>query len=157
MSVRTYDPKPRDIFPPALCTAGCGKPYHSICRGCNLAYCADHLKSFHSCETYPARQNVPSPPPRPVVDLAEEAFLDAYAGVIVKAKELLVQANHTRGESADWPAGSKWEELAGTSKSIFMHKAREALGIDHESFLMIVRAWPYSDAGAEELEQLFGS
>lgn len=157
MSVRTNDPRPPEIFKPALCTAGCGKPYYSICKKCNLAYCFDHLRVPHACETYPAAKYAPSPPPPTPAEAAEEAFLDVYAGVIVKAKELLTKANQARGDADDWPAGQKWEQLAGTSKSIFMHQAREAIGIDHETFLKVVRAWPYSDGGREELEQLFGS
>jgi hypothetical protein len=52
MSVRTFDPKPREIYPTALCTAGCGQEYYSICRHCNLAYCFDHLKlEPHVCDT----------------------------------------------------------------------------------------------------------
>lgn len=157
MSVRTYDPKPRDIFPPALCTTGCGKLYHTICKKCNLAYCFEDLPpGRHACETKPAMQYKPAPPVSPE-EAAEEAFLDVYAGVVVKAKEFLVEANHARGESDNWPAGSKWEELAGTSKSIFMYKAREALGIDHESFLKVVRVWPWSREGYEELDRIFGS
>lgn len=52
MSVRIYDPKTPEIFRPALCTAGCGKEYHSICRLCNLAFCFGHLKlEPHACDT----------------------------------------------------------------------------------------------------------
>lgn len=52
MSVRTFDPRPPEIFKPALCTAGCGFEYHSICRLCNLAYCFNHLKNLpHACDT----------------------------------------------------------------------------------------------------------
>lgn len=51
MSVRTYDPRPIEIFPVPLCSKkNCGKPYSSICKVCNLAYCFDHLKlKPHSC------------------------------------------------------------------------------------------------------------
>lgn len=162
MSVRTYDPKPRDIFPPALCTAGCGKPYYSICKKCNLAYCFDHLRLPHSCEKHPAAQYqiskyAPPPSPEEIAEkAAEEAFLDVYAGVVVKANELLVKANHARPSPEEWPAGQKWEELLGTNKLIFMRQAREALGIDHESFLKVVQEWPYSAEGFEELDRLFG-
>lgn len=52
MSVRIYDPKTPEIFGEALCSQGCGKPYYSICRFCNLAYCFEHLKkSPHACDT----------------------------------------------------------------------------------------------------------
>ncbi len=45
MSMRTYDPKETEVFPPALCgEIGCGKPYHSICKLCNIAFCVDHLR-----------------------------------------------------------------------------------------------------------------
>lgn len=64
MSVRTNDPRPPEIFKPALCAVGvgCGKPYESICGKCNLAYCSDHLKAPHACETRPAtRPAAPEP------------------------------------------------------------------------------------------------
>lgn len=160
MSVRTNDPRPAEIFKPALCTAGCGKPYYSICKRCNLAYCFEHLHfGLHACETYPATKYPPAqyPPPPSLSELAEEAFLDVYAGVVVKAQELLVKANHARPTPDEWPAGQKWTELAGTSKSMFMHQAREALGIDHDAFLKVVRQWPYSAEGMEELDWLFSA
>lgn len=44
MSMRKYDPKEAEVFPPALCAEpGCGKPYHTICRLCNIAFCYYHL------------------------------------------------------------------------------------------------------------------
>ena len=44
MSMRTYDPKEAEAYPPALCgEIGCGKPYYTICRLCNIAFCWDHL------------------------------------------------------------------------------------------------------------------
>lgn len=54
MSVRTFDPKPIEIFPQPLCSEkGCGNPYHSICRLCNAAFCLKHLKDEpHHCDTH---------------------------------------------------------------------------------------------------------
>lgn len=56
MSVRTNDPKPIEIYPPALCCEpGCGKIYDTICKACNLAFCMGHLfmvapgKRNHKC------------------------------------------------------------------------------------------------------------
>lgn len=69
MSVRTNDPRPPEIFKPALCAigAGCGKPYESICPKCNLAYCVDHLKTPHGCGNWPAtRLATPEPDPAKV-------------------------------------------------------------------------------------------
>jgi hypothetical protein len=156
MSVRTNDPRPAEIFEPALCTAGCGKPYESICGKCNLAFCMDHLKGPHACETYPAVKYVPSPPPVPV-DPEETEFLAIYAKVVAKAREFLAEAYQAREGSDDWPATLDWNALVGTSKSIFMYKAREALGISHDGFLHIVREWPYSGEGKEELDRMFGA
>lgn len=54
MSVRNYDPKEAEIFPTAQCSESlCGKPYHTICRLCNRAFCFAHLKTIpHACDTH---------------------------------------------------------------------------------------------------------
>lgn len=56
MSVRTNDPRPIEIYPPALCCEpGCGKIYDTICKACNLSFCMGHLvmvepgKPSHKC------------------------------------------------------------------------------------------------------------
>lgn len=65
MSVRSYDPKPAEIFPTAKCSEPlCGEPYWTICRLCNRAFCSNHLlnpmapdfwnvlKKPHTCDTH---------------------------------------------------------------------------------------------------------
>ena len=86
--------------------------------------------------------------------MSESEFLELYAKVVAKAKQLLEETNKTCGKN--WPAGSKWEDLVGTSKSIFMFSAREALLIDDKHFLEIVRNWPYSDEGQAFVDKQFG-
>lgn len=40
------------IYPPALCVAGCGLPWEKWCRPCNLVYCTNHADpAFHKCRT----------------------------------------------------------------------------------------------------------
>jgi hypothetical protein len=40
------------IYPLPRCTAGCGTLWEKICRGCNLAYCANHAApAFHKCRS----------------------------------------------------------------------------------------------------------
>lgn len=53
MSVRTYDPRDAEIFKSGMCSqSDCGKPYYTICKLCNLAYCFEHLKNLpHHCNT----------------------------------------------------------------------------------------------------------
>lgn len=53
MSVRSYDPKPAEIFPTAKCSEPlCGMPYWTICRLCNRAFCSNHLLNPHTCDTH---------------------------------------------------------------------------------------------------------
>ena len=85
---------------------------------------------------------------------SESEFLELYTKVVAKARVLLEEANKTCG--MNWPAGSKWEDLVGTSKSIFMFRAREVLLIDDVRFLNIVRNWPYSDEGQKVVNDQFG-
>lgn len=87
--------------------------------------------------------------------LNEAEFIDLYANVVEKAKEILAEDNKTCGDN--WPAGQAWENLAGTSKSIFLGRARAAMEVDSKAFLRTVRNWPYSDTARSQMEYLFGS
>lgn len=91
----------------------------------------------------------------PFLDLGEGEFINLYGRVVEKAKELLAEDNKTCGKS--WPAGQAWDGLAGTSKSIFLTRARRALGVDDAAFLYTVRNWPYSDTAQSQMEYLFES
>ena len=64
-------------------------------------------------------------------------FKWAYIGVVYLAQ---IFFNRRVNE---WPAGQTWSQLNGTSRSIFLKQAREALGIDHELFLTAVRSGKY--------------
>jgi len=70
-------------------------------------------------------------------------FRWAYAAVVALAKERLREANEARESPAEWPAGQEWAALNGSSKSIFMRRAREELGIPHNEFLEGVRGGEY--------------
>jgi hypothetical protein len=89
-----------------------------------------------------------------VLALTEPEFLGLYAQVVEKAKALLATDNQTCGDN--WPAGQSWDHLAGTSKSIFMTRARKVLLVDEERFLKTVRNWPYTDTAWQTLGELFG-
>ena len=54
------------------------------------------------------------------------------------AVKLLADDNRTCGDN--WPAGQSWDDLGGSSKSVYLHRARELAGIPHADFLAIVRA-----------------
>lgn len=43
-------------------------------------------------------------------------------------------------EPGEWPGDQDWEDLVDSSRSVFLHKAREEAGIDHDEFLAYVRA-----------------
>lgn len=87
--------------------------------------------------------------------LSEEAFLKLYEEVIRKAKEILAKRNADCGD--EWPAGQPWNHLVGSSKSIYMMLASKELKIDRESYLAVIRNWPYSAEGLEKVEALFGT
>lgn len=65
-------------------------------------------------------------------------FRWAYAAVCALAVKLLAEDNRTCGKN--WPAGQSWDDLGGSSKSAYLHRARELAGIPHADFLAVVRA-----------------
>ena len=71
-------------------------------------------------------------------DASGSAFRWAYAAVCALAVKLLEEDNRTCGDN--WPAGQSWDDIGGSSKSIYLHRARELAGIPHADFLAVVRA-----------------
>jgi len=65
-----------------------------------------------------------------------EFFRWAYSLLVVLAKEELKKAHNDDGE---WPMRQEWSQLGGTSRSVFLHRAREAAGIPHDEFLQVIR------------------
>jgi len=65
------------------------------------------------------------------------AFRWAYAAVCALAVKILEEDNRTCGDN--WPGGQSWDDLAGSSRSIYLHRARELAGIPHADFLAVVR------------------
>lgn len=69
----------------------------------------------------------------------EDVFRWLYAAVVREAKR----------ELADNPWGSheghEWGDINGTSKSVYLHRARDTLGIPHSEFLALVRSGKVSD------------
>lgn len=90
---------------------------------------------------------------RNVDSLKEDEFLKLYAKVVDLAKAYLDETNKTCGD--DWPAGSKWDQLAGSSKAIFMTRARKCLLISDEMFLAVIRNWPYTESGEIRMQRIF--
>jgi hypothetical protein len=45
------------------------------------------------------------------------------------AKRCLEDANRDREAPNDWPSGQSWDDLGGTSKSSFRHRAWEEAGL----------------------------
>jgi hypothetical protein len=74
----------------------------------------------------------------------ERHFRWAYMAVVHVAKQKLAQANAAREDEQNWPAGQEWNDLAGSSKSIFLRQAREELGIPHDEFLEGIRSGDYN-------------
>lgn len=87
--------------------------------------------------------------------MTEEEFIRQYKKVVARARRCLAKDNKTCGDN--WPAGQSWWDLAGSSRAIFMTRARKELGIDEETFKATVRKWPYSDSGWEEIEKIYDS
>lgn len=63
--------------------------------------------------------------------------------MVALAKRHLKDMNGEREHENDWPAGQDWEGLAGSSKSIFMKKARDEANIPHDEFLEGIRNGEY--------------
>lgn len=72
----------------------------------------------------------------------ETNFRWAYAAIQELAKIELAKMNK-EVEGGEWPAGQEWHELGNSSRSIFMHKARDLLGINHKEFLEGIRNGKY--------------
>ena len=85
----------------------------------------------------------------------ESEFLEHYANIVAKAKECLAKANLERDPGC-WPAGQTWEQLSGSSKSVFMRRACKALGVSRDEYLSVVRNWPYSEEAWGSLDGIFG-
>ena len=66
-------------------------------------------------------------------DADAAAFVALYRLQTAFAKHLLAEANRENSENGDpdqWPAQQSWNDLVGSSHSIFLRKAREEAGID---------------------------
>jgi hypothetical protein len=85
----------------------------------------------------------------------EAQFIELYQRVVEQAVIELDKANEERTEPNEWPAGQRWNELAGSSQASFMRRARETLSVDHDDFLTKVREWPWSSRGLERIEAIF--
>lgn len=102
-------------------------------------------KGFDVRESYWERLNTQ---PQEEPSKEERNFRWAYALLVELAKVCLDKAN-TEAEPGAWPAGQEWDDLSGTSKSVFLHQARDMAGIPHEEFLAGIRAGEY------EVDDLF--
>ena len=80
----------------------------------------------------------------------ERNFRWAYAALVELAKVCLDKAN-AEAEPGAWPAQQEWDDLGSTSKSAFLHEAREMAGIPHDEFLEGIRS------GAYDVDDLFDS
>ena len=78
----------------------------------------------------------------------ERNFRWAYMLLLELAKIELDVVN-SEAEPGEWPCGQEWDDLAGTSKSTFLHRARERVGIPHHEFLDGIRSGKY------EVEDLY--
>ena len=79
------------------------------------------------------------------VSKEERNFRWTYSLLIELAKEELSKANEECGKD-EWPAGQEWHHLVPTSHSIFLRRARERAGIDHDEFLAPIRNLEYDIA-----------
>jgi hypothetical protein len=61
----------------------------------------------------------------------------AYALMIELAVKCLDETNRTV-EPGEWPNGQEWENLVGTSRSVFLHKARQLAGINHSEWRAVI-------------------
>ncbi|MCP4394869.1 MAG: hypothetical protein GY804_11485 [Alphaproteobacteria bacterium] len=71
----------------------------------------------------------------------EKIFKWAYRLLLALAIRNLEDANISRGDENNWPAGQKWHQLVGSSHGVFFRKAREEAGIfEHAEFLEYIRS-----------------
>lgn len=66
-------------------------------------------------------------------------FRWAYQFLVALAIRILEDEKRT-AEPGDWPGDMDWTELADSSRSVFLHKAREEAGVSHDEFLAYIRA-----------------
>ena len=72
----------------------------------------------------------------------ETNFRWAYAAIVELAK-IELEIENSVAAPGEWPAGQDWDGLGGSSKSIFLHRARERVGIPHDKFLAGIRNGKY--------------
>ena len=54
-----------------------------------------------------------------------------------------LDAANAAAAPGEWPAQEEWDDLGGTSKSTFLHRARDRAGIPHDKFLAGIRDGKY--------------
>jgi hypothetical protein len=59
--------------------------------------------------------------------------------MLALARQKLAEANESRANDHDWPAGQTWSDLSNSSRSLFLKAAREEAGIPHDDFLAVIR------------------
>lgn len=103
----------------------------------------------------PIEKPAPPPPPPPkyfppvpkVAPVPYEEFRNfkwAYQLLLALAQRLLIERNAMLEDPHDWPAGQEWDELAASSKAVFLREARLIAGIDSEEFLSGIRSGRYN-------------
>jgi hypothetical protein len=73
-----------------------------------------------------------------LTDRERKYYRWAYAALVELAKVELALRN-TQVEGGEWPAGQEWEDMAGSSRAIFMIRVRDRLDIDEQQFLQPIR------------------
>lgn len=66
-------------------------------------------------------------------------FRWAYQLLVALAIRILDEYKQTC-EPGEWPGDQDWEDLVDSSRSVFLHKAREEARISHDEFLVYIRA-----------------
>lgn len=72
----------------------------------------------------------------------EKNFQWAWLALQALAKRCLADSN-ANAEPGCWPAGQEWEDLAGSSQSIFMREARKEAGISEDEFIKALHSCKY--------------
>lgn len=62
-----------------------------------------------------------------------------YKSQMALAIMCLDESNRTREEENTWPCGMQWPDMVASSHATFCRIAREKSGIDHETYLEILR------------------
>lgn len=71
--------------------------------------------------------------------------------LLIELAKVELESANSEAEPGEWPAGQEWDELGGSSKAVFLARARKKTGIPDDKFLEGIRN------GSYDVDDLFAS